>query len=163
MLFNDTPKIGRRPTPPEQRFWPKVNKNGPLFNGIPCWLWTAHCMVFGYGVFWVHGPYAAHRFAYELHYGTIPQGLTIDHLCRVRHCVNPAHLEAVTRGENVLRGVGFSATNARVTHCPQGHPYDEANTRIERTKTGTMRRCKICRRIYYRKWRHSVKLQRALT
>ena len=157
MLFNDNTL---------QRFWAKVNKNGPLFDGTPCWLWTAYLDPEGYGrLFYVDAQHYAHRISYEMLVGPIPIGLTIDHLCRVRHCVNPLHLEPVTRGQNVLRGSGYAATNARATHCPQNHPYDETNTLIERTKMGafTRRRCKTCRRIYQRKWRQSVKLRRVLT
>jgi hypothetical protein len=63
----------------------------------------------------------AHRHSYRLFVGEIPDGLFIDHLCRVRNCVNPAHLEPVTRKENILRGVGWAAENARKTACPLGH------------------------------------------
>lgn len=77
------------------------------------------------------------------HVGAIPSGLTIDHLCKVRRCVNPAHLEPVTRGENVLRGDTITAANARKTHCPRGHEYDDANTYV--CKRG-LRSCRTCAR-----------------
>lgn len=70
----------------------------------------------------------AHRMVYEIFYGKIPQELEIDHLCRNRRCVNPLHLEAVTHRENVLRGEGFAAKNAKKTHCPKGHPHSKENT-----------------------------------
>ncbi len=110
-----------RPTLAE-RFWAKVNK---ATSG--CWEWQA-TLVNGYGVFW-NGTrqIRAHRYAYELLKGKIPEGLTIDHLCRNRKCVNPDHLEVVTMRENVLRGVGITAKNARATHCPKGHPYEISN------------------------------------
>ena len=84
-----------------------------------------------------------HRAIYEKFVGPIPDGLTIDHLCRNRLCVNPAHLEPVTLAANVLRGESLPAKNARKTHCPKGHPYDETNTHI--TKQG-WRICKACNR-----------------
>jgi len=83
----------------------------------------------------------AHRFGYELLVGPIPTGLTLDHLCRVRTCVNPAHLEPVSIGENVLRGDTRPAANLKKTHCPRGHAYDAANTYIAR---GGERHCRTC-------------------
>lgn len=104
------------------RFWAKVDKEGP--GG--CWLWAAYVNPDGYGEFWptTDRHVGAHRYSYELNVGPIPEGLHIDHLCRVRNCVNPAHLEPVTCRENLLRGDTFQAANAAKTHCPQGHPYD---------------------------------------
>lgn len=85
----------------------------------------------------------AHRFAYELLVGPIPTGLTLDHLCRRPACVNPSHLEPVSLRDNILRGEGPVALGARVTHCPQGHPYDLFNTYIDPSGT---RRCRTCHR-----------------
>lgn len=87
----------------------------------------------------------AHRLAYEAVKGPIPAGLQIDHLCRVRNCVNPDHLEAVTQQENVRRGRVGENTRSK-THCPQGHPYDEANT--YRNPAGS-RNCRTCHRASY--------------
>lgn len=90
---------GPKPKPVAERFWAKVHKTDS------CWLWTAS-LTFGYGSFWDgKGQVRAHRFAYELLVDPIPEGLQLDHLCRIRHCVNPDHLEAVTNAENVQRGV----------------------------------------------------------
>ena len=106
-----------------------------------CWLWTA-AIARGYGVFWFEGRQGpAHRYAYERWAGPIPDGLQLDHLCRVRNCVNPNHLEPVTCRENLLRGETFNATNAARTHCPQGHEYDEKNTYVWRSQ----RHCRPCR------------------
>jgi len=129
---------------PEERFWAKVDKNGPLFNGTPCWMWTAYKSKSGYGNFTpVHGglPQRVHRFAYELLIGPIPEGLTLDHLCRVRHCVNPSHLEPISIKGNVLRGTGISANNARKTHCSRGHVFDFLNTHIDRRGNRNCRHC----------------------
>lgn len=82
-----------------------------------CWLWAGARTTGGYGLLKVAGrPEYVHRLAYEHHVGPVPAGLQLDHLCRVRHCVNPAHLEAVTGAENTRRG-----EPARRTHCPHGH------------------------------------------
>lgn len=92
-----------------------------------CWNWTASIRQ-GYGQIWTPsrpGPrriLQAHRAMYELANGTIPDGLDLDHLCRNTLCVNPEHLEPVTRRENVLRGEGLPAQNARRDTCSQGHP-----------------------------------------
>jgi hypothetical protein len=84
----------------EERFWAKVNKTET------CWLWTGAKHEKGYGLLKVAGQmHRAHRFVYELLVGPIPEGLSLDHLCRVRNCVNPNHLEPVTTGENIRRGL----------------------------------------------------------
>ena len=110
------------------------------------WEWTANKDRAGYGLFWHDGERRAHRWAYEYFVGPIPQDLVIDHLCRNTSCVNPNHLEPVTNKENVLRGEGFAARNAKLTHCPQGHPYDEKNTRWKRVDSvnAQHRQCRQC-------------------
>lgn len=108
--------------PYEEWFWTKVEKTGS------CWLWRGQLDAYGYGMVrdprWGKtGTRKAHRLSYAMCIGEIPQGLDLDHLCRVRHCVNPAHLEPVTRRTNLLRGQTIPAANAAKTHCPKGHPY----------------------------------------
>jgi hypothetical protein len=123
---------------PEIRFWPRVDKSDP--DG--CWLWTGPIGSHGYGTFGIGVRLVlTHRFAYEFCVGPIPKGLVIDHLCGVRPCVRPDHLEAVTQRENVLRGSSPMAQQARQTHCKRGHPFDVENT--YRSKDGH-RSCKKC-------------------
>jgi hypothetical protein len=117
-----------------------------------CWLWTASGTQTGYGQMRIRGKsYLASRISYEMHIGPIPHGLTIDHLCRVRCCVNPAHLEAVTFKVNVLRGNAVSAIAARKTHCVHGHPFDE-RTYVGRNGARVCRPCLLRRTAaYYRR------------
>jgi hypothetical protein len=120
-----------------QRFWDKVKKTDT------CWLWTGGKDGAGYGAFGDGQERLAHRLAYKDLKGPIPEGLQIDHLCCVRHCVNPDHLEAVTQKENILRGNGPCAQNARKQCCPRGHEY------IQEMRSGkTIRRCLICTKNY---------------
>ena len=117
-------------------FWGAVTKT----EG--CWLWSGADNGNGYGTVYVNGRKTyAHRVSYEMAHGPIPVGLQIDHLCRVRNCVRPEHLEVVTPRENNLRGESPAAQQSRRTHCPQGHAYDETNTWV--SKTGH-RSCRTC-------------------
>lgn len=126
----------------------KVDESG-------CWLWQGHLNNTGYAWFNAYGkPQLGHRVAYELFVGAIPEGLSLDHLCRVTRCVNPEHLEPVTHAENMRRGnskfnkvwpktiaASLAAREARsAIQCPNGHPR-EGNTNI--TKEG-WRQCRIC-------------------
>ena len=137
----------------EKRFWTKINKDGPLPVYRPglgsCWLWEGTRSPNGYGSIQVGYTQLAHRVAYELLIGPIPEGLTLDHLCRVRACVNPKHLEPVSVRENILRGVGLAAMNVLKTHCPQGHTYDILNTYFY---PDGKRACRTCRRLS-KSWR----------
>ena len=112
-----------------------------------CWNWKAGLSFYGYGWFRPHGVTGstvnAHRVAYELYVGKIPKGMTLDHLCRNRQCVNPAHLEPVTSVENTLRGEGLSATNRRKTMCKRGHAFTPENTYT--CKKGPRRGHRQCR------------------
>lgn len=125
----------------EDRFWAKVRKTDT------CWLWTASTMGGGYGQFRVPGRSAyAHRFSYELAYGDIPLGLVIDHTCSVPCCVNPAHLQAVTQGENTLRTWRRGRTHNQNTGkdvCVRGHLLDGANVSL----VARGRACRECGRI----------------
>lgn len=147
----------RKPIP--ERFWAKVDKDGPVPehrpNLGPCWLWTA-ATLWGYGIFTIakHQPAKAHRVAYELEIGPVPDGLTLDHLCRVRRCVRPSHLEPTTMRENTLRGVGITASNARKTHCKRGHPFNAANTYVN---PRGQRSCRPCMAQLQQKYRRKAR------
>ena len=135
---------GRIPRPLRDRIEEKIER-----DGSGCWIWTGTLDLAGYGRIWTGSRVTgdrtatlAHRAAWEVYVGPIPDGLVLDHLCRMPPCVNPAHLEPVTQRENVLRGDAPSAACAKRTHCPKGHPYDEENTLHYRNK----RYCIACRK-----------------
>src|SRR6266702_1072026 len=129
----------------QEIFWSRVEKTET------CWLWRGNQSVDGYPRFKFEGrPQNAHRLAYTWLIGPIPAGLQIDHLCRVKICVNPAHLEPVTSGENTHRIPGHPAVlNAAKTHCPRGHEYDLLNTYFANGR----RFCRACRAIQQREKR----------
>jgi len=125
------------------RLWSKVSITSPS----RCWLWTAAIRQDGYCRFWLNGErIPAHRVTYELLIGPIPQGLTIDHLCRVRRCVNPWHMEPVTIGVNVKRGNSVSGINIRKTHCKRGHKLSGDNV-YNWPAHPYWRACRTCRRL----------------
>lgn len=121
----------------------------------PCWEWIG-CIgkTGGYGKYTIpfrdgtgRSKYVyAHRYAWETLVGPVPDGLDLDHLCRNRKCVNPDHLEPVTRRENLMRGAGFVRKNADKTHCKNGHEYTAENTRV----TSNGRACLACCRAWDR-------------
>ena len=143
MWYNRSMNKGPKAKPLIERFESHVNKTDT------CWLWQGHITPKGYGYLpmkhndGVWRPTLAHRIAYQIYKGDIPEGMTIDHLCRTRNCVNPAHLEAVTQSVNLHRGDTLQAQNSAKTHCPKGHPYDEQNTWISRFGK---RSCRVCNR-----------------
>lgn len=125
----------------EARFWNFVMP-------VPecgCWVWTGVC-INGYGQFWDgQKGRKAHRWAYEHFVGPIPDGLHLDHKCRVRPCVNPDHLRPVTNKENILCGISFSAVNAVKTHCAHGHEFTPENTYYTKMVGREGRRaCRAC-------------------
>jgi hypothetical protein len=135
-----------RPIPPLgpddiARFWAEVEKTDN------CWNWRRSVSgnaTHRYGDFRCAGKsYRAHRISYHIAHGGIPDGMVIDHLCRNVRCVNPAHLEAVTSGENTRRGLSFP------THCKRGHVLSGSNVRL----VGHQRRCRACQRIRTQKCR----------
>lgn len=134
------------------RFWSKVlipvdDRGEP--DREACWSWTCSRNSYDYGSFSVKdGPVPgkrrnkqAHRVAYELTIGPIPDGLTLDHLCRNRPCVNPYHMEPVTHAVNILRGQGAAALNAEKTHCKRGHPFSGDNLHIAPDGSRCCREC----------------------
>lgn len=117
----------------EQRFWRHVDFGGPLPDRSDplvttdgqCWLWASRVDRGGYGHFYAgdRRTVLAHRFAYELMLGPIPDGMQLDHRCRVRHCIRPDHLEPVSMRENMLRGDSPAARAVRTGRCKHGHSH----------------------------------------
>lgn len=134
--FTTSPQFGDPRLPPH--FWSKVRQE---LSG--CWLWQGAQSP--YGQFSIGGRLElAHRHAYQVLVGPIPEGLEIDHLCRTPPCVNPLHMEAVTRSVNILRGraaEGLRALQRAKTHCPHGHPYSGENLYINPKGARMCRRC----------------------
>ncbi len=121
----------------------RLSKRTTYVPECGCHLWTG-ALSRGHGVITIPRlgrTIGAHRIAYALKYGEVPPGLDLDHLCRVPSCVNPDHLEAVTRKENVLRGVGVTAMYAKRTHCANGHPLGGSNA-----VPNDARSCLTCKR-----------------
>lgn len=135
------PRVVSRQTDPRVRFYSFVQRTES------CWLWTGSSWK-GYGQFTDGRRVKAHRFAYELERGPIPEGYQIDHLCKNTLCVNPDHLEPVTQYENNMRSNSPAARHARKTHCPRGHDYTETAVLNSRGS----RECRICRRDYSREY-----------
>lgn len=138
-----------RPTV-EERFWSKVASR----NEGECWLWIGAKNAQGYGHLSINGAqFKAHRWSFQRHVGLIPDGFQIDHLCRVRNCVNPAHLDAVSAAENTLRAVPFrgpASVPPRRSTCGKGHEFTPENTASKRPGKShwrMQRACKTCARI----------------
>lgn len=140
--------MGYKHAPAEERFfrwaYPEPNSG--------CWLWSGTCSPGGYAQITHTSPHTgkkakwAHRLAYEIFKGPIPEDSEIDHRCRVRCCVNPDHLEAVSKRENIHRSMGFAGLNVRKTHCKRGHEFIPENVYIHHWRNKTMRICLVCAR-----------------
>lgn len=149
---------GRRFSSPEDKLVSYTRVD--LASG--CWLWQGPRRTAGYGVFswWDRDAHrqracSAHTAMFEMMVGPVPAGLELDHLCRNRACVNPAHLEPVSHAENMRRGHmprGTQNANGRKTHCPQGHAYDETNTYMWEGR----RFCRACKKVRTAGWREDM-------
>ncbi len=142
---------------PEERFWAKVDADGD------CWIWTGAIGTHGYGVFCETGvrsgqrkTMTAHRYAYQLLVGPIPEDMTLDHLCRNRPCLNPDHLEICALAENIRRAIkGRKFPNRKPkpvrAQCKEGHPMSGDNLYVTPRGVRVCRTCQSARgRAYYR-------------
>ena len=154
---------GRKALTPYQRFEKWIRQGTIVEDEGGCWIWMSSRSGGGYGTTVMSaktiGDYTpskrlrlyVHRWNYEYFIADIPEGLQLDHLCRVRECVNPYHLEPVTRSENIKRGVGVGSQWSSRTHCSAGHEYTPENT--ARDRRDNARVCRACRREYARRKR----------
>lgn len=126
--------------------------NSVEVNDNECWIWTKSVDINGYGQFSIRGNMLkAHRFIYEIYNNKVKEGKELDHLCRVRSCVNPDHLEEVTHAENMRRYI------EAMTSCRAGHEYNEENCKIYINKQGyKIRYCRVCDRIRRRNARKKI-------
>ena len=164
----DLPPRLRVRGPPEERFLAKVNKESGVIGARPelgqCWTWTGWIdkrAGRGYAMFAVssNDNRLAHRFGYELWVGPVPDDRELDHLCRVRHCVRPDHLEPVTGSVNQLRSpLSPTGANGRKTECIRKHPLSGDNLFID---SQGKRQCRECMRIRKRRWRAGEATPRA--
>jgi hypothetical protein len=127
------------------RFWSKVD----VRDHDECWPWQGHLASNGYGRMSIGmlGAFAAQRLSLRIAGTDVPERMVVDHLCRNRACVNPAHLRVVTNKTNVLAGVGLTAQNATKTHCVNGHEFTPENTICVRRPDGPRRYCRQCSRV----------------
>lgn len=145
---------GRKPIPLIDRLDSKIDKTSS------CWIWNGKVDKTGYGSFGMRvekacRTRAAHKIVYETLVGEVPEGMQLDHLCRIPLCVRPDHLEVVTPRENTLRSNGIAAINARKTHCVHGHEFTVENTYIHK-KRGS-RHCKACIKVATMKYQNKLK------
>lgn len=152
-IHGDAMAIAGRDLTPEERFWAKVDKDGPIPEKRPelgpCWMWTGGTAE-GYGMFWLNGTNLhAHIVSFTWAKGEIPEGQERDHLCRNRPCVNPDHLQAVSHWINTARGEGPAAQNLAKTHCGTcGAEFNDENTYYYQGG----RYCRPCMRRRNREW-----------
>ena len=143
------PTIIRPLQPVHDRFWAKVDKEGPVSDHRPdlgqCWIWMAGRTAQGYGGFHPSRDVTttAHRWAYSEAHGGVSPDHHVDHLCRERLCVNPSHLEAVPPLENLRRGKGYGIENGMRSTCVNGHEYTPENTYTPPTGA---KRCRVCQK-----------------
>lgn len=149
----------------QERFWSKVDVRGPT----ECWEFQGSIGKLGYGAFRICGPQPnitrlAHRVSWVLSNGAIPDGLVLNHICRNRSCVNPDHLEVVTRRENTLHKDSEAAAryNYSKTHCSKGHTFSEENTRVVLKPNGTFRQ-RVCRTCERERWKRINEKRREAT
>ena len=143
-------KFPRKLAPPEMSFEDKFLRYVDMEPNSGCWIWNG-TLSWGYGYYAVNRRTTrAHRVSYKLFRGPIPSGLVLDHLCRVRCCVNPFHLEIVTQKENSLRGFGIGALNSRKDYCLHGHSFSGDNLYID---SNGFRCCRECGRLRMKSWR----------
>lgn len=149
----------------EDRFWERVDKDGPIPEYCPslgpCWVWRLDTNQAGYAMFqFDHRQMRAHRWSYQHVVGPIPDGLVLDHLCRVRHCVRPSHLEAVTGAVNNSRSlIGNRNWSQQRTECDRGHPFTPENSYwFFNAKIGRATRvCRQCRYVSNKRYQKSAK------
>lgn len=110
-----------------------------------CWIWTGSTLKSGYGLFTDENrkTVTAHRWAFRHFKGEIPTGAVIDHICRVKSCVNPRHLQATTQSHNIKRSL-FAKRRSAATHCKNGHEYTAENTKYMPNRRGRV--CRACLR-----------------
>ncbi len=129
-----------------------------IARGKSCWNWIGATQSRGYGHMILRGKTKlAHRISYEHYVGKIPEGLTIDHICRNTLCVNPEHLQPKTQKDNNLCGISPTAINGRKKTCVNGHELSGKNIKVQVKKDGTRRRCLLCEKIYKRRSRERSK------
>lgn len=131
-------RLGRDPETPPITMGDRILSHVEFRDG--CWIWTGKISTKGYGQYGKRS-LLAHRASYETFVGPIPSGLTIDHLCATKACVNPAHLEPVTLRENCRRRDIYYGIGSAKTHCPQGHEYTAENTYVNKTNQRHCRKC----------------------
>jgi hypothetical protein len=139
----------------DERFWLHVAFEDPVFPENGCMLWTG-ATVQGYGNFQKasRSSQGAHRWAYERYRGPVPEGLELDHLCRVRRCVNPDHLEPVSRRLHFHRSnATVQAVMAARTHCLNGHEFTPENTHLRTVEGRLSRQCRACGRAAAKRYR----------
>lgn len=141
----------------EKNFWGKVTKTDD------CWLWSGNKTDKGYGQFRVGGKMcAAHRTAFAVLVRLPARHLVINHLCKVRNCVNPDHMETVTQYENLMYSDSPATLNKRKTHCGKGHPLSGDNLYTKPGKYGLHRVCIRCKNAYLREWRAEKRRKESL-